>query len=68
MNSHILSWRLVRRSLMLLYYAMITQGFNPKKFDLVHQTVFLVRGVVWAQDYLLEYRNSTRAQPIFYME
>ena len=25
-------------------------------------------GVVWAQDYLLEYRNSTRAQPIYYME
>ena len=26
-------------------------GFKPKKFDLVHQTVFLVRGVVWARDY-----------------
>jgi len=25
-------------------------GFKPKKFDLVHQTVFLERGVVWARD------------------
>ena len=24
--------------------------FKPKKFDLVQQTVFLLRGVVWAQD------------------
>ena len=26
-------------------------GFKPKKFDLVHRTVFLVRDVVWARDY-----------------
>jgi len=26
-------------------------GFKPKKFDLVHHTVFLVRGVVWARGY-----------------
>ena len=34
-------------------YAMIIHsivGFKPKKFNLVHQTIFLVRGVVWAQD------------------
>ena len=60
--------RLVHRLLTLLYYAMITQGFNPKKFDFIHHTVFLVRGVVWARDYLLDYRNPTHAQPIFYME
>ena len=36
-----------------LDYAMIIHsvvGFKPKKFDLVHQIVFLVRGVVWVQD------------------
>jgi len=26
-------------------------GFKPKKFDVVHQTIFLVRGVVWAGDW-----------------
>ena len=39
-----------------LDYAMITHsivGFKPKKFELVHQTIFLMRGVVWAQDYEL---------------
>jgi len=25
-------------------------GLQPKKFDLFHQTVFLVRGGVWARD------------------
>ena len=25
--------------------------FKSKKFNLVHQIVFLVRGVVWVQDY-----------------
>jgi len=37
-------------------------GFKPKKFDLVHQTVFLERGVVWARDY----RCSTK--PLAEME
>ena len=26
-------------------------GFKAKRFNLVHQIVFLVRGVVWVQDY-----------------
>ena len=58
---HLFSWnvldmkalRLVHRQLTPLNYAVIVRsvvGFKPKKFDLVHQTVFLVRGVVWAQD------------------
>ena len=41
------------RYLTQLDYAMFTHfivGFKPKKFDLVHKTVFLVSGVVWAQD------------------
>ena len=45
--------QLVHRKLTPLDYAMIIHsvvGFKPKKFDLVHQTVFLVRGVVWARD------------------
>ena len=28
-------------------------GFKHKKFDLVHQIVFIVRGVVWAREYRL---------------
>ena len=44
--------RLVHRQLTPLDYAMIIHsvvGFKPKKFDLVHQTVFLVRArEVWS--------------------
>jgi len=41
------------RYLTQLDYAMITHsivGFKPKKFDLVQQTIFLLRIVVWGGD------------------
>ena len=43
----------LHRLLTPLDYTMITDsivGFKAKKFDLIHQTVFLMRGVFWARD------------------
>ena len=51
MYSDMETLQLVHRLLTPLDHAMITDsivGFKAKKFDLIHQTVFLVRGVFWA--------------------
>ena len=54
MNSHLYSDTVTREPCVLFTGTVFNTtglvGFKPKKFNLVHKTAFLMRGVVWAQD------------------
>jgi len=64
LSSQMLNWRTILhlRALQLVskvcatilqsHWFLLHSGNRSKKLNLVHQTVFLVRGIVWARDYL----------------